>query len=304
MIDTVDYKNYELISRKRIVSFLEKTFQYCKYDFRHDLFKQVLLGEIPSNTEQEDMFKNYYDAFVYLLLNNKNQLTSSILMRFFYIIKGTSVNIAILNKISSNFFHMRQKSILDQVLDFHIFIFLELDDFSEEEKFIISLMFLNYSLVKNNIPCVQILLSDFDEYIIARNDYIIGEKDKLIIFLIKLLNKSKYQQKEYYRNLKYLSVDDIRNIFVADKEKLRKDYQIKHIYLFGSFAKDISRLDSDIDLIIDFSNDVSYEEKIKQKEILAEYYYKVFNRFIDITELSFHLNERFLKEVTNIKKIF
>ena len=65
--------NKETIVRKRIVSFLERVFDYLGFDFRHDIFKSIVYCEAEYVTETEAKFKMAFDAFVFLLLNRKNQ---------------------------------------------------------------------------------------------------------------------------------------------------------------------------------------------------------------------------------------
>ena len=71
------------------------------------------------------------------------------------------------------------------------------------------------------------------------------------------------------------------SLFTNDKEKLIEKYHIKNIYLFGSFAKEIERLDSDIDLLVRFNEGNSYERKKEIMEYLNSNYTNVFKRFID-----------------------
>ncbi len=47
---TEQYKNKELVVRKQMAGFLEKLFRHAGYDFRHDLFKNVVYGEKEHNT--------------------------------------------------------------------------------------------------------------------------------------------------------------------------------------------------------------------------------------------------------------
>ncbi len=40
-----DFKNCELLVRKRITAFVEKVFRFLGYDFRHYLYKKIVYGE-------------------------------------------------------------------------------------------------------------------------------------------------------------------------------------------------------------------------------------------------------------------
>ena len=95
----------------------------------------------------------------------------------------------------------------------------------------------------------------------------------------------------------------IKNVFIADKEKLIEKYHVKNIYLFGSFAKEIERLDSDIDLLVRFNEGNSYERKKEIMEYLNSNYTNVFKRFIDFGEISDEINDGFILENNKLIKI-
>ena len=83
-----------------------------------------------------------------------------------------------------------------------------------------------------------------------------------------------------------------------------KDYFVENIYIYGSFSKQTNRLDSDIDLLITFSPSLLPIEKKELMNTLKDYYFKVFNRYIDIHEINKHLKDVEIKEFRKIKKIF
>ena len=75
----------ELIVRKKLSGFIEKTLRECGYDFRHEVFKGLICSEIGSMTPLEDKIKSYYDVTYYLFSNHKSPLTKTMLNKFFYI---------------------------------------------------------------------------------------------------------------------------------------------------------------------------------------------------------------------------
>lgn len=121
---------------------------------------------------------------------------------------------------------------------------------------------------------------------------------------MKIIENCKYQDKTYYKNLREVTIEEIRNMFIEDKDYLINVLKVKSISIFGSFAKGINRIDSDIDLLISFSLYLLKEEKESNIVFIKNYYFKKFNRFIDITEVSEYLNDDFIKETPYVKKIF
>lgn len=295
----------ELIVRKRIASFLEKYWRHAGYDFRHDIYKKIIYQEEGYNTVFEEKMKNYYDAYVYLLSNHKNPFTKEMLMKFFFIIDGKVIDQYLALKLASSFFDNIDSPPIEAAITYHLRAYEVMMEFEEEKKELVSLMLFNYTLLKHNIPTIQILKSDYPSYEIARKKYFEGDKTKMFIFFMDLFkNKAKFQDKSYYQNLKEITTKDIYCELKKDKDWLNKEFSIKSISIYGSFAKGESRIDSDIDLLVKFSEDLTRDEKDKNIEYLSRYYLDVFNHHIDITEVNEYLDDDFIKEITKVKKIF
>lgn len=114
----------------------------------------------------------------------------------------------------------------------------------------------------------------------------------------------KVQDKSYYENLKELSLKDIYKVFKEDEKHIKPNYAIKHLSVFGSFAKEINRIDSDIDLLAKISLDLTSEEKRKKIDELKKHYMNKFCRFIDISEISEYLDDEFIKKIPYVKRNF
>jgi predicted nucleotidyltransferase len=294
-------KDKELVVRKRVVNFLEKIFKYLGYEFRHDNYKSVAYGETCFLTPLEERAKNYIDAFNYLLSNKNNILTSKILSKFIYIIKQEEIDVNFLRRISSYYFCLEKENELDKALKFNLYVYKELEFLNHEERLVISLMLFNYSLIQDNIPCVQLVMKELQKYeeIKDKEDY-----ESLYEFMKEVIINNKFQDKLYYRNLKPLTLRQIKRKILKDKDVLKDKYKVKSIYIFGSFCKMIERIDSDIDMAIRLSLDLTEIEKEQILKELKEYFYKVFKRFVDIHELMDVVHEDFIEEAVNIIKIY
>lgn len=287
--------------RKRIVNFLEKTLDYLGYDFRHDLYKKVVYNEERYITPFEEKAKHYIDAYKYLLSNTENALTSNVIKRFIYLIKGIELPMSNLERISSYYFYLQNEDELMKAVKLHLFVYKELSFLEYEERMIISLMFFNYVLVKQNIPCIQILKNELPEYEKIRDE---DNVSKLYIYMKEIVKNNKFQDEKYYLNLKRITSDDVKQKILKKKDKLINEYKIKSIYIFGSFCRSEERIDSDIDIAVEISLDLTKEEKEKTLEELKKYFYKIFKRFIDIHELMDIVKEDFIKKAKNIIKIY
>lgn len=297
-------QNKELIVRKRMSAFLEKALRYCGYEFRHDDYKQIVYGESGCKTPLEDKIKSLYDAYSYLLSNAKNPLSTDILKKFFYLLEEKEADESMLIRIASKFFHLNDMPPIEKATDFHMTVYSELAGTDEEKRFIVPLMFLNYAFVKGGIPILRFVSPVLKDYISCRQSFLKGEKHPLYQLMLQQVLESKYQDKNFYKNLKPLSTKDIFERILQDKSLLQQLYGVKSVSIFGSFAKNMQRIDSDIDLIIVFTQDISFEKKMQNTEILANHYFTVFNRFIDFTEVSEFVGDWIIKEISNYKKIF
>lgn len=295
--------NIELYTRKKTVSFLEKLLRCINDDFRHDLFKSILYDEIPYKTSSEEKFKNYYDSFMYLLNNKSSPFTTTLLEKFFYLYdKDLIIDDYILDKLTTYYFNISYLDGIKQAILFHIEVYKQLSFIDENTKLILSLIFLNYILVRNNIPIIRILRLNFDKYLKYRNLFIKDNSKDLEDFIRNLVENEKIQTKEFTYSLKKVTTLKIINQFKKDKELLINNYKIKDVYLFGSFAKNIERIDSDIDIEVKFDEDLSYEKRLKYIEELTLKYQRIFKRYFDITEIS-HLtsNEQIIEDTIKIK---
>lgn len=299
-----NFENKEILVRKTIAGFIEKLFAYHGYGLNHDRVKKVCYNEDAPNSEIEERAKSSYDAFVYLLTNCKSPLTNRIVNTFFYLYFGKAIEESVALRITTRFFDYLDKEPFETASYFHIDVYDELDFCCEEEKLNISLMFFNYVLSKNNIPVLRFLPSEINKYKELKQDFTNGKKELLLEFLFNLVINNKTQDKQYYKNLKKLDVNEIFAILKADESLIKNLFDIKHISIFGSFAKGINRIDSDIDLLMSFSLDLTSDQKQESIKQFKKLYCAKFNRFIDISEISEYLSDEFIKKLPYVKRIF
>ncbi len=290
----------ELIVRKKLTQFIEKYFRYLGCDFRHTLFKQIVYMETPIQTKLEEKMKNAYDAYFYLLSNNQNIFSASLLKKFFYILKEEELAVDLITRLTDLFFKTCAENSLENSIIFSHKVFQTMVELDTEHKFLITLMFLNFSLVRVGIPALvfnETVLKELSEL------YILNSSNNLVCYITKFIQESKKQDKSYYQNLKKLTFKEIYHTLLDDKVLLAQ-FGVKHLYIFGSFAQGTERLDSDIDMLAEFSLDITKESKQKFKETIRKLYLDKFKRFIDLIEVGPYLSENILKEINNCTKIF
>ncbi len=294
----------ELIVRKRIANFLEKLLRHFEYDFAHDTYKKIVYSEITPSTPLEEKIKNYYDAYYYLLTNHKTALSKELLDKFFYILDGHKADQPMLIRIASGAFDFMDMPPMESAVRFHLFAYKEMIEVEEVERTIVSLMLFNYMLLKFDSPTMQLLYQDLKNYKKARDKYYEGDEVPVFNLFYGLIPKAKYQEKSYYKKLRPLTINEIYERFNQDRSMLENSFNIKRITLFGSFAKGLERIDSDIDLLISFSHDLTHAQKQENIDYLSKYYFNVFNRYIDFNEISDYLDDELIKSTAIMKKIF
>ena len=87
-----------------------------------------------------------------------------------------------------------------------------------------------------------------------------------------------------------MTQDIIINYLTEHKEQFKKDFGITKIGLFGSYARNEAKNDSDIDILIELKKDLTdiYEKKSLLKEIME----KAFNKKVDIYLIEEKLNKK------------
>ncbi len=297
--------NKETIVRKRIVSFLERVFDYLGFDFRHDIFKSIVYCEAEYVTETEAKFKMAFDAFVFLLLNRKNQLTTYVLNSFFQLFLGYKLDDSICYKICNKYFILYDETSIDKALLFSVFIYNELNMLKDEQRILIALIMLNYCLTTTNIPCIQFSNSEITKFIKLATEY--NESlniSDLYLYIMEVIQKQKFQDLDFYNNLKPIDIKEVYSIIYMNRDYIKENFSVKNIYIFGSFAKGINRIDSDLDMLVSFDLDLLYDEREQIIEELKKYLFSLLNRFIDIHEFSNYLPDYSLTRKRKIKKIF
>ncbi len=292
-------KNCELIVSKKLGKLIEKILRYYDMDISHERFKAIIYCQDEFQTSLEEKVKNYYDAYLYLLMNCKSPLTEVLIQKFYYIIFGKELKESIASKISSQYIFLSNESRITKAIDFHLYVYSLFNEEKEYERWLISLMFFNYVLVKENIPCIHLNKKDLDNYVKYRNNV-----KRLKEILYDVVVYSKFQKKSYTKGLKELSTEDIEQLLIQNQYEIQEKYKIDHIFIYGSFSKNTARIDSDIDLLVIFKEDMNYTEKTHCREELTKYLTNEFCRYVDIQEIFECIQREVVLEATKIKKIF
>ena len=125
----------------------------------------------------------------------------------------------------------------------------------------------------------------------------------MLKFMIALIKKNPYMEKKYYKNIIPVSLTDIIEFVEKRKEEFQTKYQIKGLWIHGSIAKRIERMDSDLDFFIELSLDLLHEEKLALIEELKQVFYDRFKRMVDLHEIVEYLDDDIIKEARTTKRV-
>ena len=272
--------NFEILVRKQNVKFIYNLFKKLNIPIEHEHFKQIAYDEIMCKSTLDKYMKNVYSAYTYLLLNTKTMFDSTLISKYYYIMFKKEIDDELALKVVTAFYKPYNNDNIERSISFlHqlLYLFREL---KEEEKYIISLSLFNYSLIYHGYK--ELTDIDLKEY----------TKEELIL----KLEKENRQEKSYYKELTDLSKKEIIQVLKKDEEYLRKN-NIETLILFGSLTREEQRIDSDIDLLVTFSDGISYIDKCNIIQMMKEEYKSKFKRYVDITELTNLVLDNYVKEL-------
>lgn len=297
-------ENKELIVRKKISSFFEKIIHFCQYDYNRDRLKKIMYAETPCETKFEEKIKNYLDGFLYLLSNRQNPVTKVLLQKFFYLLLGKEIEEFIALKLATAYFFHSEMGPIEKAMHYHLVVYQTLVSFEERDRFFISLLFLNFVFVKHNIPCVSFFISDLKAYVGCREAYFNGDSAKLWQLLLEVIHKNSFVKKGHFDKIEPLGLAELYQRILEQKSLLEENYQVKHLWVYGSFAKKMARYDSDVDILVRMSLDLTQEEQNENIMELKKLFGKMFHKWIDIHFVYDFVVDDFIKTTTKIKKIF
>lgn len=96
-------------------------------------------------------------------------------------------------------------------------------------------------------------------------------------------------------NQKIYTINEIREILRESKEYFKEKFFVDKFFLFGSYAKNLQTPDSDIDLLVSFTQPVDMFAFID----LQDYLTQIFNKKIDLgtsNSLKKFIKDKILKE--------
>ena len=248
-------KENEIKNYYRLVEYVSRL---TGIDMSHERLKQIIFDYYQVETKQESEVKKFADAYLYLVNNTNQSLTTDILRKTYYLLADKTLT----EDFLENFINVYYKNVDETPHYLAALIHFTALNGVESRKVEFAFMLSNYVVFKNGR--YPLLPSDgsFENYKNA-----IAQKgiDELVMYFIRI---EKVGPKR--KNSSKHSIESIIKQTKELKEELIKEFCVEKLYLFGSFAKETTTPLSDIDFMVIYKNGlVNYEKEMQQRNLKA-----------------------------------
>ena len=294
--------NQKKVYFKEIPSFITTISNHLGYQIQILQVKDMFSLNYEVYSKEEEKVKDYLDTYFFLLNNSCNAINERIINKSLFLLTNKRVNQEKVKTILTKFYSIKEEINISKIikLSFETSNLVK----NKKDKYIYFLMLINYLLLHYNFKAIKYFSDDFSTLDEVINKYKENEKELLETYITLKEAMSKNLDEDYYKNLRKVSLKDITSYLYENKEILQKKYQVESIAIFGSFAKEKERLDSDIDLIVRFERFIPLLKRNRYKEEIQEMIYQKFDRFSDIHIESELINENNIKTFKDNIKIF
>lgn len=298
------FSNSRLSIKKKNIRFLELLFKYNGIEIIHDSIIEISYNYREPLSFEEQIFKNYLLAYEYVIESNKNDIDVEYIKKVYYLCKGEEILTEKALEIQSVYYTVNNKSKIENAILFHYFLYSVFEEDNSILKNILPLIFLTRELLKEGLSTFKMVDFQYKEYLIAKQTFF-ETNDIIPTFLLleKIYIEERVQPIEYLENTKIITITDIKKVLL-DISELLENYGVTTISIFGSFSKNMQRLNSDIDLYINVIEDVSYKEKERRITVLKDVIFSKLNRYVDIQELSYPIITSLVREIKWGKLIY
>lgn len=268
----------------KIVFYINKI---CRRSIPKEKIDRIIKDEFNCLTDEEKELKNIVNSLK-LIFDNTNQcFNNEILLQSYYLLTNNLLDTKVVDNLVKIYYENIDNSVYYLTSLIHLYILENIDIRNIEYAFIIS----EFIFLKKNKTLLIPREFVFDSY-----NQVLYNKDfsKLIVILFEMeyhmnnSNKCRYDKKEMIKRIKLC------------KEYLIETFNIKKLYLFGSFAKGTNNESSDIDFLVILEEDLINIERLEQISLLKEYLSKLFECSVDVLDFTFALKELGENEMEHI----
>lgn len=278
-----------IIDSKSFYRFVEFVCRLKKKKLPHERYKLIALDKYKALSSEEQRVKRVSDSFNYLLNNINQSLSKDLIKRAYYILTNKTLDDDIIFKILSKYYEYKD---LNRHYLASLIHFVVLDNVIEESS-VFAFILSSFVSMKKSGKCYI----PFD-YI--KKLYEEAKNEKSILKMIYIFNCIESKNK---KSQKQVDKKELVKTIYQNKTYLEETFNIKSLFLYGSYLKDSVNEFSDIDLLVIFSNKVDYLEKPNSVIQLKEYLQQIFYINVDVIDFQTALKDLEINEMENIIKI-
>lgn len=273
---------------KYFYRFIEFTSKLLKVDLPHERFKLIALDNFKAESITEQRVKSFAEAYLYLM-NSKNQsLTTTIIKKAYYLLTDMMLEEEKCKKIIEKFNkHYDETShYLAALIHFSVL------ENVEERK-------IEFAFMMSNLIMLKKKRNPFIPYDFMFDAYFNAIENKNINKLMYIYAEIEVTSKPKYREI-HLCQEQIIQTIKDSRAILKGKYNIKKLYLYGSYAKQKTSLSSDLDLLVIFDKKLLNFERVKNNEQLSKYLSEKLQITIDLIDFTHAMEKLDMNEMENI----
>ena len=278
----------EKIKIKHFYRFIEFISKLLKVGLPHERFKLLALDEFKAESKEEFNVKYLADAYLYLINNINQSLTTKVIKNAYFLLTGITLNEEVLTKIIEIYYQNYDESshYLAALVHFSV-----LDNVKEKK--------IEFAFMLSNLVMYKKKRNPLIPFEFVYEKYFKAIKEKDLNKLLYVFASIEVNNKELKENKK-LNIEDIVYEIKSNEAILKNKYNIKKLYLYGSFAKDNTTISSDLDFLVIYDEKLLNIERSINKEEVKNYLNKKLDIHIDLIDFTHALTKLDISEMENI----
>lgn len=268
--------------------FIEFTSKMLDVDLPHERFKLIALDNLKAQSKGELKVKCFAEAYLYLT-NNKNQsLTTMIIQKAYFLLSGIMLEEKVCKEILEIYYQHYDETSHYQASLIH---FAVLDSVKERK--------VEFAFMMSNLIMLKKQRYPFIPYEFMFEAYFRAIKEKNINKLMYIFAEIEVSPKPHY-SPKELEQTEIIEKIKEFEAVLSGKYNIKKLYLYGSYAKQKTSLTSDLDFLVIFDKPLLNFERARNIEELTTYLSKMLEITVDLLDFTHAMDNLDISEMENI----
>lgn len=254
---------------------------FLKFDLFHETYKKLWFDEKAATDKHEKAVQSFIKAFKYLMNHLSIGLNNELIKDSYYLLTGVKLSDKKIESILVSYYSNQEESTHVCAATIHKAIYETI----KIKKVQFAMLLTNYILIRNGYSIITIFPSEIDKYKHATRNLNLDWTYLYGFIVANELHVRKSDMKIKSTPLVFTKETFMKGI-IKHKNKLKKDYQVQSIYLYGSLSRNLNNLSSDVDMLI-VMNDKQLEhfEKIQLIASCKKYLEEKIGVRIDLIEI-------------------